>query len=111
MASGKSLFLGNTEVLVLKLLSEKDRYGYEIISELKRRSENVFEMKSGTLYPILHSLTQKGFLNSYEKTSFGTTRVFYGITEEGRKMLEEKKEDWKTYSSAINAILFSGVSV
>ena len=111
MASGKSLFLGNTEMLVLKLLSEKDRYGYEIISELKRRSENVFEMKSSTLYPILHSLTQKGFLNSYEKTSFGTTRVFYGITEEGRKMLEEKREDWKTYSSAINAILFSGVSV
>ena len=109
MAAGKSLFLGNTEMLVLKLLSEKDRYGYEIISELKHRSNNVFEMKSGTLYPILHSLTQRGFLDSYEKTAFGTTRVFYGITKEGRKLLEEKKEDWNTYSSAINAILCTGV--
>lgn len=52
----KSLVSGSMTMLILKLLSEKDMYGYEMIDTLRQKSQNVFELKAGTLYPLLHSL-------------------------------------------------------
>ena len=56
----KSLLSGSNSLLLLQLLSEKEMYGYEMIEVLRERSMNVFEMKAGTLYPILHTLEDKG---------------------------------------------------
>ena len=52
MAVDKSLVSGSTTMLVLKLLEEKDMYGYEMIDTLRGKSKNVFELKAGTLYPL-----------------------------------------------------------
>ena len=54
MAIDKMLIAGSTGMMLLKLLSEKDMYGYEMIETLRERSQNVFELKAGTLYPLLH---------------------------------------------------------
>ena len=67
MAVDKSLVSGSTTMLVLKLLEEKDMYGYEMIDTLRGKSKNVFELKAGTLYPLLHGLEEKGFVESYGK--------------------------------------------
>ena len=56
MPVDKSLLTGSTALLVMKLLEEGDKYGYQMVEELRRRSENVFELRSGTLYPLLHTL-------------------------------------------------------
>ena len=78
MAIEKSLVSGSMTMLILKLLSEKDMYGYEMIDTLRQKSQNVFELKAGTLYPLLHSLEDKGFLTfssfplSMERTSAST---------------------------------------
>ena len=56
-------------MLVLKLLEEKDMYGYEMIDTLRGKSKNVFELKAGTLYPLLHGLEEKGFVEAYRKRS------------------------------------------
>ena len=58
MAIDRSLVSGSMGMLILRLLSEKDMYGYEMIDTLKKRSENVFELKAGTLYPLLHGLEE-----------------------------------------------------
>ena len=50
----KNLLGGSTVLMLLSLLSEGDRYGYDIIRELAARSENVFQMREGSLYPVLH---------------------------------------------------------
>lgn len=75
MAIEKSLVSGSMTMLILKLLSEKDMYGYEMIDTLRQKSQNVFELKAGTLYPLLHSLEDKGFLTVYEQEAAGKTRV------------------------------------
>ena len=62
----KNLISGSTSMLLLKLLEEKDMYGYEMIDTLMRRSNQVFSMKAGTLYPLLHLLEEKNYLISYE---------------------------------------------
>ena len=105
MAIDRSLVSGSTGMLILRLLSEKDMYGYEMIDTLKKRSENVFELKAGTLYPLLHGLEEKRFLNSYEQEVLGKVRKYYQITPEGRKHLEQKKEEWKEYSKAVGNVL------
>lgn len=105
MAIDKSLVSGSTTMLLLKLLSEKDMYGYEMIETLRQRSQNVFELKAGTLYPLLHSLEDKGYLTVYEKEAGGKTRKYYAITREGRKMFQQKQEEWDTYSQAVIKVL------
>ena len=101
----KSLFSGSTTMLLLKLLAEKDMYGYEMIEVLRERSENVFELKAGTLYPLLHSLEAKGLLNAYEKEAGNKVRKYYSITKHGRKILDEKKSEWEIYSRAVANVL------
>lgn len=101
----KNQNIGSTQMLLLKLLSQKDMYGYEIIEVLRQRSENVFEMKAGTLYPLLHGLQQEGYLTSYEKEALGRVRIFYHITEEGTGCLDARMAEWERYSRAVQNVL------
>ena len=80
-------------------------YGYEMIETLRKRSENVFELKAGTLYPLLHSLEDKGYLTCYEQEASGKVRKYYGITKEGRKFLEKKRDEWEQYAKAVTNVL------
>lgn len=109
MAVEKSLISGSTAMLLLKLLSEKDMYGYEMISTLEEKSNNVFTLKAGTLYPLLHSLESKGMLTSYDDDGAGKIRKYYSITKEGKKQLKSKKEEWMEYSEAVINVLGGAV--
>ena len=71
-------------------------YGYEMIEGLRERSQNVFELKAGTLYPLLHNLEEKGLLTVYEKEAGNKVRKYYSITKHGKKILDEKKGEWET---------------
>lgn len=105
MSIDKSLVSGSMSMLLLKILSEKDMYGYEMIETLRNRSQNVFELKAGTLYPLLHSLEDKNYLSCYEQEASGKTRKYYQLTKEGRKFLEKKQEEWETYAKAVTNVL------
>lgn len=105
MAIDKTLVSGSMAMMILKLLSEKDMYGYEMIDTLRKRSENVFELKAGTLYPLLHGLEDKQYLVSYEQEATGKVRRYYRITKDGRRHLEEKKSQWQEYSKAVMSVL------
>lgn len=109
MKISKELIKGSTTMLVLTLLKESNMYGYEMIKKLKEKSENVFELKEGTLYPILHALEEKGLISSYWDETTAKRRKYYAITEKGKKQLKDKKEEWKKFSNGINHVL-GGVS-
>lgn len=105
MAVERSLVSGSMKMLILNLLSEKDMYGYEMIDTLRQKSQNVFELKAGTLYPLLHDLEEKGLLVVYEQEFKGKTRKYYSLTKQGKRFLEKKKEEWKEYSTAVSNVL------
>lgn len=109
MSVDKTLLSGSTMMLLLKLLSEKDMYGYEMIETLRQRSQNVFELKAGTLYPLLHQMEEKSFLTAYEDDTSGKVRKYYRITRAGKKQLDQKKAEWKEYSDAVSKVLTLGV--
>ena len=109
MKFNKELLKGSTNMLVLSLLEKENMYGYQMIKEISKESNNVFELQEGTLYPILHSLEEKNLITSYWDKNNRKKRKYYSITKEGRKHLEEKKAEWKVFSNGINAVL-GGVS-
>lgn len=105
MAIDKSLISGSTSMLILRLLEDKDMYGYEMIENLEKKSNNVFTLKAGTLYPLLHSLEEKDYLTSYEDEVNGKVRKYYSITKNGKKYLNSKKEEWNEYQTAVLNVL------
>ena len=104
----KELLKGSTEILILSLLNREPMYGYQMIKEAENKSEGVFQFKEGTLYPLLHSLEANGFLESYWSEIRGRKRKYYRITAIGKKHMEKKLEEWKTFSSAVDRIVLEG---
>ena len=79
-----------SSLLLLSLLRDQDRYGYEMISELERRSDHTFQMKEGTLYPVLKKLEAGGCVTSYPAEANGRTRKYYRITQRGLVQLAQE---------------------
>ena len=84
-------------------------YGYQMIKKLKETSEDVFELKEGTLYPILHTLEEKRYITSYWDESYSKKRKYYSITKKGKDVLKEKETEWRIFSNGVNKVL-GGVS-
>ena len=105
MATDSSLFSGSMTMLVLKLLEEKDMYGYEMIDVLAQRSNNVFEMRAGTLYPLLRNLVNQKCLTSYDQEVNGKLRKYYSLTTIGKQLLKDKEKTWREYSDAVLSVL------
>ena len=102
----KGLIGGSTVMLLLSLLDKKDCYGYEIIRELKDRSENVFQFKEGTLYPVLHRMENAGYVKSYRKEAEnGKERKYYSITAQGVRQLGEEEEKWRAFAMSVNMVI------
>lgn len=108
MKYSKELLKGTTPVLVMSVLKDEDLYGYKIIKKLEFRSENVFEMSEGTLYPILHALEKEKFLTSYWEEQDGRRRKYYHLTDKGLKQFEEKKKEFVSFTENVKKVLSFG---
>lgn len=102
----KDLVKGNITTIVLSTLRDTPKYGYEIIKELEESSQGVFNMKEGTLYPLLHSLEYEGYVLSKELVSEnGRKRKYYHLTKAGQKLLIEKRNEWKQFKGFIDQLV------
>jgi PadR family transcriptional regulator PadR len=109
MPIDKTLLSGSTSLLLLKLLSDEDMYGYQMIEELRRRSDHTFDLKAGTLYPLLHTLEQKGYVEAYDKSDGSLhPRRYYHLTSSGRSQLSIKETEWRSYADAVKLVLDGG---
>lgn len=96
---------GGMDLLILHLLAERDMYGYEMVTELASRSSEVFQLKEGTLYPLLHRLEKEGSVSAYEEKREGRVRRYYHLTQKGGEKLRERAKAWERYAGAVNAVL------
>ena len=109
MEFDKTLTSGSTKLLLMKLLEQQDMYGYQMIEELARRSDHAFALKTGTLYPLLHSLEEKELIISYEKDEAAARpRRYYHLARKGRALLREKEEEWTEFTAAVDRVLKGG---
>lgn len=84
----RDVFLAFVRVHLLHHAAADRIYGLEMIEELRRHG---YELGPGTLYPILHSLEEGGYLKSEQEVADGKMRKYYSITGAGRKMLTQLK--------------------
>lgn len=102
----KTLLSGSTPLLILSLLKSEDMYGYQMVSELAKRSDDTFQLKEGTLYPLLHTLEKQGWVKSYSKqTPAGRERKYYHLTEDGQSQLASKEQEWRFFCRSVNMVL------
>jgi len=102
----KELLKGNTETLLLSLLAKEPMHGYRIVKEIEQRSLGYFHFKEGTLYPALHRMAAAGLIEGqWGIGSTGTPRRYYSITVKGKQVLEERMEEWRRFSRAINRFM------
>lgn len=80
-------------ILVLSLIQRKDMYGYEVIKEIEIKSQGTFSMNEGEVYPILHFLENKRFIESYWKIDDHIEKKYYSITKTGREYLLSKSDE------------------
>lgn len=102
----RELKRGTLEMILLKLLSEKQMYGYELVSTLEDKAGPTFQIKEGTLYPVLYRLEDAGFVETrWETLERGVPRKYYDLTQLGAKQLEIMIADWKVFSTTINQLI------
>ncbi len=98
---------GVLDMLVLRLLKSEAKYGYQIIQEMREKSEETFLLKDGTLYPVLYRLEDDGLVVSKWSGAVGkqVPRKYYEITEEGIQMLARIEDVWRRISDGIGKIM------
>ncbi len=101
---------GVPELLLLRLLNEREMYGYELVRSIKKATNEAISLGEGVIYPVLHSLERNGSLISKRKAVSGRTRVYYSLTKKGRDRLERLRGDWNRIQGGIATALESAAS-
>ena len=97
---------GHIEAVVLKLIMEQDRYGYEISNCIKVRTEGLFVIKEATLYSVVKRLEERNLIESYVGTeTHGRKRRYYKITRLGNAYFKEKMKEWKELKVILQTLL------
>lgn len=97
---------GHLESIILRLILEKDRYGYEISKEISKRTNHRFQIKEATLYAVIQRLHRKELIESYYGTiSHGSKRKYYRITTLGKAYLKETVHEWEETKELIDLFM------
>jgi PadR family transcriptional regulator len=96
---------GHLDALVLAALEQEPAHGYAIIKRLQRRSDDVFRLPEGTVYPALHRLERDGLVKSRWTAVSGRRRRVYRLTRSGAEALAVRKLEWRTFARAVDAVL------
>ena len=105
MSSDRELRKGSAETLILALLEERDRHGYEIAKLIGERSDGAITFHVASLYPTLYRLERRGLIQGKWVEKAGTRRRrFYKLTTAGHKVLDAQRRSWSTFFAALNRV-------
>lgn len=100
------LFRGTLDLLILKTLLWGPLHGYAISSSIRQQTEDALLVEEGALYPALHRLEAKGWIEAEWGLSENNRRAkYYQLTSEGRRQLHAETQTWERYASAVGKIL------
>ncbi len=100
------LLRGHTDTMILKLLLDSDKYGYEITKLIQTNSRGEYELKEATMYSSLKRLEGDGSITSYwgDETQ-GGRRKYYQITKKGKQLYSENKSNWEYAKRVLDNLL------
>jgi PadR family transcriptional regulator PadR len=101
----RELMRGAGPTAVLRLLSRREMYGYELVEALSKQTDGVLTMGQSTLYPMLYNLEAKGLIEAeWRDADNGRERKYYALTGKGKKRLEADTESWRALVRAMTSI-------
>jgi DNA-binding PadR family transcriptional regulator len=110
MGTQTELVKGTTAPICLRLLAEREMYGYEMVKAVNERTNGALQWKEGTLYPCLHQLEADGLVHSiWRSAPSSKMRKYYRLTRKGHAELTRRVEEWRTVHTAVNAVLLEAV--
>ena len=102
----RELLKGSTPLLLLSLLREGPMYGYQIVMTVRERTQGLYILKEGALYPALHKLEASGFMTSHWQTQpNGRERRYYALLPAGEAFLETKQVEWVRFVTMVSSFL------
>jgi transcriptional regulator len=105
MSDGNEFRKGSAEIMLLSLLEERDRHGYELARLIDRRSDGELTLHVASLYPILYRLERRGLIQGrWVEKSGERRRRFYRLTTDGAKALAAQRRSWSAFLSALNRV-------
>ncbi|HEY7587943.1 MAG TPA: PadR family transcriptional regulator [Thermoplasmata archaeon] len=97
---------GSIQLCLLALLAKEEKYGFQIIHELREKSNGFFDLKEGTLYPALRRLEERAFVESHwVEQETGMPRKYYRLTDRGRRALAEALVVWDAMTKGAENVL------
>lgn len=100
------LLQGTLDLLILKSLANGANHGWGIALRIQQLSKDALQVQQGSLYPALHRLEAKGFIDSEWDTSDNNRRAkYYSLTRKGKKQLETEVESWQRFATAVKLVL------
>ena len=100
------LIRGHINTIILRSLSDGDKYGYEIMAEIERKSHGQYALKQPSLYSALKRLEKEGFITSYWGGSVGGgRRKYFSLTGEGRAISEQNQSEWEYSRTIIDSLI------
>ncbi|MGH9687160.1 MAG: PadR family transcriptional regulator [Candidatus Acidiferrales bacterium] len=104
-ATNPNFMNGVPELLILKLLRNREMYGYELVQAIRSQSHDAIAFGEGVVYPVLHTLEREGALRSRRKNVNGRSRIYYSTTPRGTRRLDDLSASWASLAGAIQKIL------
>ncbi len=102
----KDLLRSRVDTFILKSLSEKDGYGYDILRYIEEKTQGHYNMKQSSVYSVLKRLEKQGFIKSYMgDESLGGQRRYYSLTDKGRKLLEDEQQQWMYTRTLLDSLV------
>ena len=101
----RELKKGSAELLILSLVEDQPRHGYDIGNLIERRSKGTLRFNVASLYPLLYRLERRGWIQGRWVEKAGQRRRrYYRLTAEGKKVLKAQRHSWREFVEAINRI-------
>lgn len=96
---------GSAEILILALIEDRPRHGYQIAKLIEQRSNGELEFHVASLYPMLHRLERRGWADGrWIEKSGQRRRRYYRLTPAGRKVLAAQRQGWRDFIRAMRRI-------
>jgi PadR family transcriptional regulator, regulatory protein PadR len=96
---------GNLDLLLLSVLAAGPAHGYAVITALRERSEGIFDLAEGTIYPALHRLEKAGLLASDWTDAGGRLRRTYALTGKGAAAMAAEQARWRRFAAGMQAVV------
>jgi PadR family transcriptional regulator PadR len=96
---------GNLDLLLLSVLASGPAHGYAVMTAVRERSEGIFDLPEGTIYPALHRLEKGGLLASDWTDAGGRQRRIYALTDEGVAALAAEHSQWRRFAAGVQAVV------